>query len=31
VSGFVPLVASVLVFALGLYLTFQAVAGTVAL
>ena len=27
VSGYVPLVASVLVFGLGLYLTFQAVAG----
>jgi len=26
-SGYVPLVASVLVFGLGLYLTFQAVAG----
>ncbi len=30
-SGFVPLVASVLVFGLGLYLTFQAVAGTTTL
>jgi hypothetical protein len=27
-GGFVPLVASVLVFGLGLYLTFQALAGT---
>jgi nickel/cobalt exporter len=31
VSGLVPLVASVLVFGLGLYLTFQAVAGTTTL
>ncbi len=31
VSGFVPLVASVLVFGLGLYLTVQALAGTTTL